>query len=117
MRTEIEQISAEIIILRPVGRMDAESAPAVRQAIFEQLNRGVKSLAVDLREVEFMDSSGLSVLVTGMKALGKVGGKISICNANSQIRTALHLTMLDQVLPPHENLEAALHSLQLPPSA
>ena len=117
MRTDIEHISSELVILRPTGRMDAESAPSTRELIFDQINRGVKNLIVDLVHVDFMDSSGLSVLVTGMKSLSRVGGKIGICNANPQIRTALHLTMLDQVLPPHDNLEAALLTLHLPPVA
>lgn len=116
MRTNIEQVSFELVILRPVGRLDVESAPSTRQLIFEQINRGVKNVVIDLVHVDFMDSSGLSVLVTGMKALARVGGKIGICNANPQIRTALHLTMLDQVLTPHKSVEAALQILQQPPA-
>jgi anti-anti-sigma factor len=92
--------------------MDVESSPDVRQAILELVEQGVTSLVVDLKGVDFMDSSGLSALVTGMKALQKASGAIRICHANAQIRTALRLTMLDRILPVKESVAAALDSME-----
>ena len=85
-----------------------KSSPVVRQAIMNAWNKGAKSVIIDLSEVEFMDSSGLSALVSGMKALRKTGGQLSICNANAQIRTAMRLTMLDRVFPIFDTIADAL---------
>ena len=96
---------------RPVGRMDIESSAAIRQVLLDIAAKDIKAVVVDLSGVQFMDSSGLSVLVSGMKALRKNGGMLGICYANPQIRTALRLTMLDRVFPVHENVEKAFQAL------
>jgi anti-sigma B factor antagonist len=108
MRIKIDLPSPTQAVLTPNGRMDVESSPVVRQAILNAWNKGAKSIIIDLSEVDFMDSSGLSALVSGMKALRKTGGKLMICNANAQIRTAMRLTMLDRVFPIFDTIEEAL---------
>ena len=67
-----------------------------------------KTVFIDLGEVEFMDSSELSALVSGMKALRKTGVQLILCNANAQIRTAMRLTMLDRVFPISDTVADAL---------
>jgi anti-sigma B factor antagonist len=111
MQIQTEFLSPSKAILRPTGRMDVESSPSVRQAILDLAGQGITALVVDLSQVDFMDSSGLSALVSGMKTLRKSGGRLSICNANAQIRTALRLTMLDRVFPIYENTAKALEAM------
>ena len=112
MQIQIENLSGSTAVVRPSGRMDVESSPEVRQTILELVEQGVTGVVVDLKGVDFMDSSGLSALVTGMKALQKVSGAMRICYANAQIRTALRLTMLDRILPVQESVMAALDSIE-----
>lgn len=111
MNIQSQVLSPSQAVLSPAGRMDVESSPAVREAILSLANQGILHLVVDLDRVDFMDSSGLSALVSGMKALRHNGGLLAICNANPQIRTALRLTMLDRVFPVHENVEKAFQAL------
>jgi len=110
MQIKIDRPSEDKAILRPIGRMDVESSPTIRQAILDMVEQNIRTIVVDLSQVEFMDSSGLSALVSGMKALRRIEGRLNICNANAQIRTALRLTMLDRVLPVYDSLDMALHS-------
>ena len=110
MQIKIDRPTEDKAILRPIGRMDVESSPTVRQAILDMVEQNISTIVVDLSQVEFMDSSGLSALISGMKALRRIEGRLNICNANAQIRTALRLTMLDRVLPVYDSLDMALHS-------
>ena len=112
MQIKSEQVSPHQAVIYPSGRIDVESSPAVRQKIHDLVDGGVKYLVVDLSQVEFMDSSGLSALVSGMKALRRVGGLLTICHANAQIRTALRLTMLDRVFPVYEDIPAAFEAAE-----
>lgn len=107
MEIQTEQINSERFILTPTGRLDAESSPQLRQAILDQIDAGANRILVDLTQVDFMDSSGLSALVSGMKSLRSSGGMLAICKANPQVRTALRLTMLDRVFPAHEDQSQA----------
>lgn len=108
MQIKIEQLDKDKAVLRPIGRMDIESSPTMRQAILDMVEQNIQTVVIDLSQVEFMDSSGLSALVSGMKALRRIDGKLNICNANAQIRTALRLTMLDRVLPAFDSIDQAL---------
>jgi len=110
MQIKIDHPTKDKAVLYPIGRMDVESSPGVRQTILDMVDQNINKVVVDLSQVEFMDSSGLSALVSGMKALRRKEGKLNICNANAQIRTALRLTMLDRVLPVFDSLDEALNS-------
>ncbi len=112
MQIKTERLSPTQAILHPDGRMDVVSSAAARQIILDTIEGGAKFLVVDLQEVEFMDSSGLSALVSGMKALRKQEGMLTVCHANPQIRTALRLTMLDKVFPIYDSVEAAMQAAQ-----
>ena len=109
MQIKIEQLNKDKAVLQPIGRMDIESSPTMRQAILDMVEQNIRTVVIDLSQVEFMDSSGLSALVSGMKALRRIDGKLNLCNANAQIRTALRLTMLDRVLPAFDSIDQALH--------
>ncbi len=119
MQIKSEHTSPQHAVLTPSGRMDVESSPVVRQAILDLVDSGVQYLVVNLIQVEFMDSSGLSALVSGMKALRRSGGMLTVCQANAQIRTALRLTMLDRVFPMYEDIPAAFEAAEKeqPPEA
>lgn len=109
MQIKIEQLNNDKAVLQPIGRMDIESSTTMRQAILDMVEQNIRTVVIDLSQVEFMDSSGLSALVSGMKALRRIDGKLNLCNANAQIRTALRLTMLDRVLPEFDSIDQALH--------
>ena len=112
MDIQTEIIDTQRSLLRPIGRLDAESSPKLRQAIMDQIGAGAQGIIVDLAQVDFMDSSGLSALVSGIKSLRGAGGMLAICNANPQVRTALRLTMLDRVFPAHESLAQARQHIE-----
>ncbi|MFD3808690.1 STAS domain-containing protein [Streptomyces sp. NPDC058611] len=59
------EVRAEVIVVRPSGELDVDSAPALRTALLGALNRtgGPTDVVVDLSRVEFCDSSGLNVLI------------------------------------------------------
>jgi anti-sigma B factor antagonist len=110
MQIGIEKINPTIAVIHLTGRMDVESSPAVRQTLMELADQGFSNLVVDLSQVDFMDSSGLSALVTGMKTLRKINGVLSLCGPNTQIRTTLRLTMLDMIFPVFDTVDQALGS-------
>ena len=65
-------------------------------------------LVCDLTEVGFLDSSGLSALVSGLKAARERGGFLKLAGLNEQVAKIFKLTMLDRVFELHPSVEAAL---------
>jgi len=109
MRITIDPLDdAGSAILRLEGRFDAETAGAFKQAVKDLAAGGAQFVTVDMARVSFLDSSGLSALIAGLKTLRRSSGRLNLAAAGPQARTALRLTLLDKVLPTFETVEDAV---------
>ncbi len=86
-------------LVRLAGEFDVWSAPKAKAKFLDLIDDGVKNIAVDLRNVEFMDSSGMGVLLGCYKRLKGVDGKlvILISEKNTHIAKVLRITGLNKV--------------------
>ena len=65
---------------------------------------------VNLSEVNFIDSSGLTSLVAGMRDADKIDGSFRICNVHPEAKLVFEVTMMDSVFDIYETEEEALKS-------
>lgn len=86
------------VIISPKGRLNMVSAPALRDELHAQVQRGNATLVVDLSDVELIDSAGLSALISGLKVARQAGGNLTVAKASKQVRSILRLTSLHRVL-------------------
>lgn len=93
--------------IRPVGRVDLLSAPALSRHLSGAVAEGQHKLIVDLGSVSFIDSSGLAALVSGLKSARVAGGDLRIAGAGDQVRMVLQLTKLDRVFGLYDTVEDA----------
>lgn len=96
-----------VVVLALEGRLNMVSTGRFREVIHEVVEGGGTRLAVDLSGVEFVDSSGLGALVSGLKTTRQAGGDLRIVGANDQVRLVLGLTNLERVLTPFATVEDA----------
>ncbi len=115
MKIDVERTGNQTAILRPSGQVDADSAPDLKALLKQLVEQGVRLLVVDLDQVDFIDSSGLSALVSGLKAVRQHNGTLNLCRAHTQALTSLRLTMLDRVFSIYPTVEEALE-VGMPPS-
>jgi anti-sigma B factor antagonist len=108
MKIEIEHPHKGQVVVRPKGRIDAESAPNFKERLQQIAKEDTDLLVVDLEAVNFIDSSGLSALVSGLKALRQHGGSLSLSRPQPQALKALRLTLLDRVFPIYTSVDQAL---------
>jgi anti-sigma B factor antagonist len=90
------------------GRLNAITAPAMKERIQELIVAGRVEIVCDLSEVGFLDSSGLSALVSGLKATREHGGFLKLAGLNEQVARIFRLTMLDRVFEMYPGVEDAL---------
>lgn len=109
---EVEHPAPEVVLVRLQGRLDATVAPQVRRELSALPERHGPNMVVDLAQVSFIDSSGLSVLVSALKAVRLRGGALVLVGPNEQVRMALRLTMLDRVFRIFDAPEPAIAALQ-----
>jgi anti-sigma B factor antagonist len=95
-------------VVHLAGRLDLLSASAVKDRFATAVGEGFRRLVVDLHEVPFMDSSGLSALIVGLKATRLAGGDLRIARPGEQIAMILELTSLNRILGAYDSIEEAL---------
>jgi anti-sigma B factor antagonist len=89
---DIKKIDEHTVALS--GRLDASEAPRVSE-VFEDL-QGVST--VDLRELEYVSSAGLGILVSTQLRLAGRGEQLILVNPTPHVRELLRITGLDEIL-------------------
>jgi anti-sigma B factor antagonist len=92
----------DVVVVR--GEVDLYTSPTLRAAIERSLDRGARRVLVDLRDVGFMDSSGLGVLVGGLRRSRERGGELALVCGEGSVMRVLSMTGLDRVFPIHGSL-------------
>ncbi len=87
------------------GEVDLATSPELDSAIIAALASGASALAVDLSNVTFMDSSGLGVIVRGLKRCREADIELDLVITNERVLKVFGITGLDQVIPIHYSLE------------
>ena len=78
------------------GRLDTVTSPELEKALADSL-ADVTSLVFDLKNLEYVSSAGLRVLMTAQKALMPSGGKVAVAHPNDMVRGILDMTGLSGV--------------------
>lgn len=86
------------------GEVDLASAPQVRRGIYELIDQGHHRIAVDLSSVDFMDSTGLGVLIGSLKRLREAGGSMVLAGIRPAVARVFEITGLDRIFTIHESL-------------
>jgi anti-sigma B factor antagonist len=97
-------------VLEVQGEIDLHTSPQLRQAIVGFLERGQNQIVIDLSRVGFMDSSGLGVLVAGLKRAKERGGKLAVVSTQGSVQKVLSITGLDRVFQTFGSVEEATRS-------
>jgi len=87
------------------GEVDLATSPDLDAAIIAALESGAGSLVIDLIDVSFMDSSGLGVIVRGLKRCREADKDLDLVITNERVLKVFGITGLDQVIPIHDSLE------------
>lgn len=83
-----------IEVLEP--RLDARIAVDFKQQVIERIQKGEKTLLLSLKNVNFIDSSGLGAIVSCLKALGREGDLV-ISGVQDTVHSLFKLTRMDKV--------------------
>ncbi|NEQ39014.1 MAG: STAS domain-containing protein [Okeania sp. SIO3I5] len=101
------------IILTPQQRLDCVGANALEQQFISMLGKKCNLWIIDMTNVDFIDSSGLSALVVGLKTAREHGYRLVICNLKPTVKLAFEITQLDRVFQIFNNLDAIFSDFNL----
>ncbi|MFG2721828.1 STAS domain-containing protein [Streptomyces sp. NPDC048416] len=96
-----------IRVVSLAGEIDYDTGEALRRAL-DIVDTPRPRLVVDLRQVTFLDSTGLNILITARRDLGEAGGWLRLAAANETVMRTLRIVGIDSVIDCHETLRQAL---------
>ena len=92
-------------VLRAVGEVDVYTAPRLREHVIDLIANGVRHIVADLREVTFLDSTGLGALIGSLKRLRGHDGSLTLVIGAGRVFRIVRVTGLDRVFV----LEPSVH--------
>jgi len=90
------------------GEIDVYTAPKLREQLIDLVSSGNYNLVVDMEGVDFLDSTGLGVLVGGLKRVRAHEGSLRLVCTQERILKIFRITGLTKVFPIHSSVEEAL---------
>lgn len=112
------QLEDGIRVLTVRGELDLSTAPELEQPLEEAVAAGDASILIDLSECEFIDSTGIALIVRAWQRLdenadGNEGGRrVVLSSSNEQVRRVLEVTGLELSISIHGSRDEALAALR-----
>lgn len=98
----------EYVVLSLRGEVDVSTAPQFRERLIELVAEGHLRVIVDLTNVDFLDSTGLGVLVGGLKRFRSHDGDLILVCSQNRILKVFEITGLTRVFAIHDSVDAAV---------
>ena len=107
-RMEIREESAGAVTIVAVsGRLDATSAPLLRERLLQRIDSGHHRFVLDFATLDFIDSHGLRALLVAAKRLSPVGGRMVLCGFQPLVRQAFDIVGFDKIFRVYDSREQA----------
>lgn len=111
MRIHFETIDNNLIIALN-GELDHHSAEEIREEIDKKIDsNNIKNIIFDFKDMNFMDSSGIGVVIGRYKKVNKLGGQAAVININNRVERIFKMSGLFNIVRKFENKQQAIESL------
>jgi anti-sigma B factor antagonist len=94
------------------GDIDLDSAPTLRSVLQAKINEHCPALIVDLAQVSFIDSTGLSVLIEYFRNFGRHGGAFCLCGLSDELKEIFQIVRLDRIIPMFATVDEAANAIR-----
>jgi anti-anti-sigma factor len=102
-----------VLVIGIRGELDLNTAPQLEELLAPALASGDSAVAIDLSECEFIDSTGIALIVRAWQALDGEGGPgFALCGLDDQVRRLLRITGLESSIPIHPGIDEAVAELR-----
>ncbi len=101
-----------VVVVAPHGSLDIDTRKIFQDMLIGCLDTGETAILVDLSNVDFMTSTGLSAMLYAAKRVEAITGKFAVCSVNKDIHTVFAVTGFDTILDIYPNVDEALEKLQ-----
>ncbi|GGE38282.1 anti-sigma F factor antagonist [Pullulanibacillus camelliae] len=106
------EVKDQVLCIRLVGELDHHSADKLRSQVTDILDKHlIKHILLNLGELEFMDSSGLGVILGRYKEITSIGGQMVVCSISAPVKRLFEMSGMFKIIRFEDNEATALHTL------
>lgn len=100
------------LIVSITGELDHHSAEYIRSKIDSEIIKSTtKNIIFDFAKVNFMDSSGIGVIMGRFKNVQQLNGKAAIINLSPQVKRIFEMSGLLKIIPEYDSIDKAVQAL------
>jgi len=104
---------SDIVIFEPKGKiMGGPDATLLHDKLHDFIDQGKKKVVIDLSKVEWMNSTGLGILISGLTTMRNNGGELKLAGVTEKIESLLTITKLITVFESYDSVDQALESFK-----
>ena len=107
-----EQFDGDIRVISVSGEIHVTTAPEFSSRLNDAIAAGTRGVVIEMSGVEFIDSTGLSVLLNGLRRVTRAGGRLALVVTNPTVLRLFEITKLDTTFDIQPSRAAALERVQ-----
>lgn len=106
----IEDVQNGINIFKLDGRLDSNTSQGFEKKVFQAISDGAKNMIVDFKDLDYISSAGLRVILKATKALKREDGQIMLCAMQDYVKEVFEIAGFDSFLPIVASMDEALNA-------
>ena len=111
IKVDVRESKGDTYVVDLNGEIDVYTSPKVKDAISDLIDKGHYNLVINLEKVRYIDSTGLGVLIGGLKRVREHGGTVNLVCTNPQIKKIFDITGLVKIFGIYDDEDAAMKAL------
>ncbi|MGD9608546.1 MAG: STAS domain-containing protein [Desulfovibrionaceae bacterium] len=104
----VEKDNGEVAVLELGGRLDSNTSKVLEDKVMDILGQGKKKMLMDFQGVDYINSTGLRVLLLALQQLKKVSGQLVLCSIKDYMKEVFEISGYTEIFPIYPSQEEAL---------
>ena len=94
-----EERQNDILIFKIEGALDSKTAPLLEGKVAEAIATGARQMILDFKDLEYISSAGLRVILKTTKDIKRLEGKLVLCDLADYVKEVFEISGFDTCLP------------------
>lgn len=104
----LEEQHESIIVFKVKGRLDSKTSPSFEEKITKAFRDGNQKMLFDFKDMEYISSAGLRVILKATKDIKQTNGSIILCCMQDYVKEVFEIAGFNTFLPIEETFDEAL---------
>jgi len=104
----IEEKKGTVNTFKLQGRLDSNTSQVFEKRLFDAITDGSRNVVIDFKELDYISSAGLRVILKATKALKREDGRILLCSMQDYVKEVFEIAGFDSFLPIVPTLDDAI---------